>query len=378
MSKKSILVTGGAGFVGSHLVDKLVELGHDVTIFDNLEYQVHKGEKPSYLNPDAQFIKGDVRDEKLLADAMMNKDVIYHQAAAVGVGQSMYQIRKYVDYNATGGATLLNILINESKIRDRVQKVVVASSMSIYGEGMYRCESCKQVYPKLRPTAQLEEKDWEIHCPYCNAHCDHTGTPESKPLFPTSIYAITKRDHEEMFLVTGQSYRIPTVALRYFNIFGPRQSLSNPYTGVAAIFSSRILNNRSPVIFEDGLQSRDFVHVSDIVQANVLAMEKDEANYEAFNVGTGRNISVKDVAECLIREIGAGRNLAPIIENKFREGDIRHCYSDISKISGKLGYQPRVKFEDGLAELADWVKTQTAEDGFEKARSELERYGLAK
>ncbi|MCD4655231.1 GDP-mannose 4,6-dehydratase [bacterium] len=377
MTAKSILVTGGAGFVGSHLVDKLVNLGHDVTIFDNLEDQVHISKTPIYLNRNAFFIHGDIRDEDALRKAMAGKNVIYHQAAAVGVGQSMYQIRKYADYNSTGGATLLDIAINDHSIRDNLQKLIVASSMSIYGEGQYLCQECGIVYPKLRSTNQLQEKNWEILCPKCNKSAGHMGTAEDKPLFPTSIYAITKRDHEEMFLVAGRSYNIPTVALRYFNIYGTRQALSNPYTGVAAIFSSRILNNSSPVIYEDGLQSRDFVHVSDIVQANVLAMEKDQANYEMFNVGTGANTSVRRVAELLIDKLKPDSGLSPVIEHKFREGDIRHCYADIGKISKLLGYKPGVLFEEGLEELVSWVITQKAEDGFEKARAELESRGLA-
>ncbi len=377
MTAKSILVTGGAGFVGSHLVDKLVELGHKVVIFDNLEDQVHFGKKPDYINPDAEFIQGDVRDEDVLYNALKGKDVVFHQAAAVGVGQSMYEIRKYADYNSTGGATLLDILVNRHDVRDRVEKVVVASSMSIYGEGQYLCDDCGVIYPRMRSNSQLKMQDWEIKCPDCGKSARHVGTSESKPLFPTSIYAITKRDHEEMFLVTGISYKIPTVALRYFNIYGSRQALSNPYTGVAAIFSSRILNGKNPVIYEDGLQSRDFVHVSDIVQANVLAMQKSEGDYEAFNVGTGNNTSVKEVAELLIRKLAPDKNIHPEIEKKFREGDIRHCYADISKIRHKLGYEPGVDFKDGLEGLVEWVSQQSAVDGFEKARKELETRGLA-
>ncbi|MBN1552458.1 GDP-mannose 4,6-dehydratase [bacterium] len=377
MKAKSILVTGGAGFVGSHLVDQLVKLGHQVTIFDNLEDQVHQGKVPDYLNTNAEFIRGDVRDADILTKALLNKDVVFHQAAAVGVGQSMYQIRKYADYNSTGGATLLDIIVNNNKIRNRIEKIIVASSMSIYGEGLYTCSQCGDVYPKLRPTEQLKTKQWEVNCPLCGLECKHKGTHENKPLFPTSIYAITKRDHEEMFLVTGISYQIPVVALRYFNIFGTRQALSNPYTGVAAIFSSRLLNNKPPVIFEDGLQSRDFVHVSDIVQANILAMEKNAANYQAYNVGTGRNLSIKDVAEKLMGKLVPESDMQPVIEYRFREGDIRHCYADISKITKELGYSPKMRFEDGISELTHWVSEQQADDGFEKARSELERFGLA-
>ncbi|MBN1879152.1 NAD-dependent epimerase/dehydratase family protein [bacterium] len=376
MKSLSILVTGGAGFVGSHLTDALVKKGHTVTIFDNLEYQVHQNRLPDYINHDAEFVFGDIRDADALSRVMSGKDVIFHQGAAVGVGQSMYQIRKYADVNTTGGANLLDIAVNNHVIRDRLQKIVVASSMSIYGEGQYSCELCGIVYPKLRSTEQLQKKHWDILCPKCNNPVSHMGTSEEKPLFPTSIYAITKRDHEEMFLVTGRTYNIPSVALRYFNIYGSRQALSNPYTGVAAIFSSRIINNASPVIYEDGHQSRDFVHVSDIVQANILAMEKSEANYEMFNVGTGVNTSVKQVAEMLIDYLKPHGSLKPVIQNQFREGDIRHCYADISKIRALLGYEPSIQFSAGISGLAEWVSSQTAVDAFETARKELESRGL--
>ncbi len=376
MEKLSILVTGGAGFVGSHLVDALVKKGHNVSIYDNLEYQVHQNQTPPWLNNSAEFIHADVRDENNLKKAMTGKDVVFHQAAAVGVGQSMYQIRKYADVNSTGGANLLDIAVNESKVRDNLKKIVVASSMSIYGEGQYSCGQCGVVYPSLRSNKQLENKEWEIQCPKCQKPAQHVGTAEDKPLFPTSIYAITKRDHEEMFLVTGRTYKIPVVALRYFNIYGPRQALSNPYTGVAAIFSSRILNNAAPVIYEDGHQSRDFVHVSDIVQANLLAMEKADADYEMFNVGTGRHTSVKQVADMLIQHLKPQSGMSPVIENRFREGDIRHCYANIDKITSRLGYKPSVYFGDGIAGLVEWVSSQNAVDGFETAKKELESRGL--
>jgi dTDP-L-rhamnose 4-epimerase len=373
----SILVTGGAGFVGSHLTDALVRQGHNVAIFDNLEYQVHHNKKPVYLNEDAEFVLGDVRDTDTLAKAMLDKDVIFHQAAAVGVGQSMYQIRKYTDVNSTGGANLLDIAVNNNRIRDRVRKIIVASSMSIYGEGQYKCRNHGIIYPKLRSNEQLSGKDWEIRCPVCGEPAVHMGTNENKPLFPTSIYAITKRDHEEMFLVTGRAYGIPTVALRYFNIYGARQALSNPYTGVAAIFSSRILNDAPPVIYEDGNQSRDFVHVSDIVQANLLAMQNSNADYEMFNVGTGANTSIRQVADLLIQYLKPDSGLKPVIQNKFREGDIRHCYADIEKIKKMLGYKPKFMFNDGITSLAEWVSSQTAVDGFETAKKELESRGLS-
>lgn len=370
-----ILVTGGAGFIGSHIVDALVQRGHDVTVYDNLDPQVHGNERgrPDYLNPDVRLIVGDVCDRDALKAAIQGKDVIYHQAAAVGVGQSMYDILRYTQINTMGAATLLDIIANEEH---SVRKMIVASSMSIYGEGQYRCATHGVVYPKLRPVEQFEQHDWEVRCPRCGEPVEREGTDEEKPLFPTSVYAVNKRDHEEMFLSVGRAYNIPTVALRYFNVYGPRQALSNPYTGVAAIFSSRLLNGNAPLIYEDGLQSRDFTHVSDIVQANLLALEKDEANYEVFNVGTGRSLTIRDMADALAEHLGV--EVEPEIANKFREGDIRHCYADISKARRLLGYEPQMRFEDGVAELVEWVRHQKAEDNVAKAASELERRGLTR
>lgn len=374
-----VLVTGGAGFIGSHLVDALIEQGHRVRVFDNLEPQVHgplaeQGRWPDYCSPDAEYILGDVRDRPALQAAMTGVDVIFHEAAMVGVGQSMYQIERYVDVNTRGTAVLLDILANETAIRDRVRKLMVASSMSIYGEGKYECPTHGAVYPRLRPEAQLAARDWEVHCPECRTALIPVPTDEEKPLHATSIYAISKKDQEEMCLAVGRTYGIPTVALRYFNTYGSRQALSNPYTGVAAIFSGRLLNGKPPVIFEDGQQRRDFVHVSDIVQANLLAMEKDEANYGVFNVGSGRPVTVVDVAEALSEHLHVP--VAPEIVEQYRAGDIRHCFADTGRLSA-LGYQPGVPFADGMALLVDWVRSQTAADTFEDARRELVARGLA-
>lgn len=372
---KKVLVTGGAGFIGSHIVDELIKRGHTVRVFDSLSEQVHGPNAgiPDYLNKDIEFVKGDVRDEKALKKALDGIEIVFHKAAAVGVGQSMYQIRHYMDVNAVGGATLLDILANN---KHSVEKLIVASSMSIYGEGKYECPRCGIVYPKLRPDEQLAKGEWEVHCPRCNSDLKSLPTDESKPLMPMSIYAISKRDHEEMFLAFGFAYTIPTVALRYFNVYGTRQALSNPYTGVAAIFSSRILNNNPPVIYEDGKQSRDFIHVSDIVQANMLAMEKKEADYEVFNVGTGVPQSIAKVADVLIDKLGKKGKVITEIVSKFRKGDIRYCYADISKIKSKLGFVPKIKFEDGVVGLSQWVAQQNAKDGFDQARKELEDRGL--
>ncbi|HPJ73102.1 MAG TPA: SDR family NAD(P)-dependent oxidoreductase, partial [bacterium] len=254
-----ILVTGGAGFIGSFIVDALVREGHRVRIFDNIEPQVHPGGKaPDYLNPEAEFVRADVRDYEALARAVEDVEIVFHEAAMVGVGQSMYQISRYMEVNTLGTANLLDILVNRP---NRVRKLIVPSSMSTYGEGAYRCAACGIVSPPLRTEEQMASGDWEVHCPVCGAVAVPVPTPETKLQEINSIYALAKKDQEEMVLNIGVTYRIPVVALRYFNVFGPRQSLSNPYTGVAAIFMSRLKNDHPPVVFEDGLQSRDFISV---------------------------------------------------------------------------------------------------------------------
>lgn len=371
-----ILITGGAGFVGSHTSDALLTAGYDVRVLDNLEPQVHgEGQSvPEYLDEEVDFWRGDIRNRDDLKKAIKGVDAIIHLAAAVGVGQSMYEIRRYVEVNTLGGANLLDILANE---RHDVKKVVVASSMSVYGEGAYLCNNgCGTVNPRLRPKEQLAQRDWEMKCPVCSQNADPVPTNEDKTLHPASIYAICKRDHEEMFLNVGRAYGIPTVALRYFNIYGSRQALSNPYTGVAAIFLSRILNNNPPLIFEDGLQSRDFIHVSDIVRANLFALEKQEADYDVFNVGTGRQLTVMDMAKILSEELGFGGK--PLIINKFRAGDTRHCYGDITKIKDRLGFEPKMTFEQGIRDLIEWVRTEDAEDFVDEARGILSQKGLLK
>jgi len=370
MSK--VLVTGGAGFIGSHLVDKLLKMNNEVIVVDSLEEQVHT-KKPDYLNPEAQYVFEEIRDKSVLAKAIEGVEVIFHEAAAVGVGQSMYQVEKYVEVNTMATAKLLDILVNEEH---EVKKLIVASSMSIYGEGAYECDNCSIVYPSLRVEAQLKQREWEMKCPECGKIVRPIPTGEDKPLYPASIYAITKRDQEEMCLTVGRAYGIPTVALRYFNVYGPRQSLNNPYTGVCAIFSARIKNDNPPLIFEDGFQSRDFVSVHDIVEANILAMESSNANYEVFNVGTGKAIKILDIAQLLIKLYNKDKELKPEVTNKYRAGDIRHCFADISKIKTKLGYKPKVDFEEGMKELVGWSEKEEAEDKFEEAHEELKARGL--
>ncbi len=370
-----VLVTGGAGFVGSHLVDALVSRGYRVRVFDSLESQVHGpgNQVPGYVNPQAEFVRGSITDSQAVADALADVDVLFHQAALVGVGQSMYDIARYCRVNTWGAGVVLEEVV---KRRGRIRKVIVASSMSVYGEGAYQTSRGEIRYPRLRSREALERAEWDARDHANGGALAPIPTPETKPLHPTSVYAVTKRDHEELFLSVGYAYRIPTVALRYFNIYGERQALSNPYTGIAAIFSSRVLNGQAPIIFEDGSQSRDFIHVSDIVRANMLALMTDRADYQAINVGTGRPTTVQQVANMILAALDR-YDLAPEVLGKFREGDIRHCYADISLANQLLDFEPQTPFSDGIHQLVAWVRTQQATDRFEQAHQELVARGLA-
>jgi dTDP-L-rhamnose 4-epimerase len=366
-----VLVTGGAGFIGSHVADALLARGHDVRVLDSLDSQVHDG-RPGYLTDAVELVEADVRDRDAVARSLGGVDRVVHLAAAVGVGQSMYEIERYTSINTLGAAVLLEGIL---AVRDRIEKAVVASSMSIYGEGLYRCDAEDvDASPRPRDEAQLRARDWEPRCPSCGAELRPIPTTESTPITPESIYAVGKRDHEEMLLVTGRAYGLPATALRFFNVYGPRQALSNPYTGVAAIFSARLLNGRPPVIFEDGHQSRDFVHVSDVAAAVVAALEPGASDGEAINVGTGRPTSVLDVAHVLGRELGVEGE--PEIRNVFRAGDIRHCFADVSLARELLGYEPVVTFDDGMRELVGWLAGSNAVDRVEDATAALEERGL--
>ncbi|HEY8224453.1 MAG TPA: SDR family NAD(P)-dependent oxidoreductase [Pyrinomonadaceae bacterium] len=368
MGKANVLVTGGAGFIGSHLVETLLANGYRVRVLDALVPQVHGAQsQPQYLDQRAEFIRADVCNRAAVDAALDGIEVVFHEAAEVGVGQSMYEIERYVRANDLGTSVLLEAILAR---RQQIRKLVVASSMSIYGEGAYNCSSCGNVYPQLRPTSQLLDRRWELECPKCGKPVTPVGTPEDKPLFPTSVYAVTKQDQEQFCLIVGRSYGIPTVALRYFNVYGPRQALSNPYTGVCAIFSARLLNGHRPLIFEDGEQTRDFVHVSDIAKANLLVLATDRADYQSINIGTGRPTSVKQVARLLAE--GLGKSIEPQIVEKYREGDIRHCVADISRARSLLGYDPEVTLEQGIPELLAWVREQAATDQVEHATAELE------
>jgi len=343
-----VLVTGGAGFIGSFTIDSLIKRGYRVVAFDNFEPQVHTGRLPRYLNPEAEFISGDVRDIEALKKAIKGVDAVIHLAAMVGVGQSMFQVKRYVDVNSGGTANLLDVLANNPHT---VKKIVVASSMSIYGEGRYQTKDGRNVEASERTEADLANRRWDLHDHKTGEPLIPKPTDEEKPLRCASIYAITKKNQEEQVLVFGRAHGIPSVALRYFNTYGPRQSLNNPYTGVAAIFLNGIKTGKGLLIFEDGNQQRDFVSVHDIVQANVLALEKREADHDVFNVGSGTPISIKALGEAVIKAYG--KTVPVEVTGKYRKGDIRHCYADITKIRTKLGYEPKVKMADGLKELIE-------------------------
>jgi dTDP-L-rhamnose 4-epimerase len=298
-------------------------------------------------------------------------DAIVHLAAAVGVGQSMYEIDGYVRRNTMATATFLERMINH---KERPARLVVASSMSIYGEGAHRCQEHGRFAPGPRPEAQLTDGDWGVHCPVCGRTASPIPTSEDSQILPTSVYAITKRDQEELCLVTGAAYGVPTVALRFFNVYGPGQALSNPYTGVAAIFAARLLNRRPPIIFEDGAQSRDFIHVRDIVEGIVLALESDTAVGHAINLGTGRPSTVSDIASSLAK--GLTVDIPARRLEQYRAGDIRHCYADTSRARNLLGFESSVSLEQGMADLLEWLKYQEAEDRVEVATDELTTRGL--
>lgn len=365
---KKILVTGGAGFIGSFLVDQMIRKKYQVRVLDNLEQQVHGGKKPKYLNKNADFIKGDIRNHSDLKRSIDGVDAIFHLASAVGVGQSNYQIIKYVDTNVLGTAKLLDIIVNT---KNNIRKFITISSMTSYGEGNYSCKSCGEVRPYLRLEDQLKKGDWNLHCPNCLSLAVPIPTSEEAVDLPNSIYGISKKAQQDMSLMIGQLYDIPTVVLRGFNIYGPRQSLSNPYTGVTAIFISRLKNNQPVVVFEDGLQTRDFISVHDVVDAFIMALEKPRANYQMFNIGSGKGTTILEIAETLSRLLGK-RGLIEV-SRKYRKNDIRHCFADISKAKRFLGWQPKVSLELGLKELIGWSIKEKAEDKFSIAQKELEK-----
>lgn len=365
-----VLITGGAGFIGSHAADALLAAGYEVRLLDNLSPQVHGGnrQRPAYLADDAELVVGDVTDAVAVEHALRGADMVLHLASAVGVGQSMYDIEPYVRTNELGTAVLLQALSKRP-----VERLVVASSMSIYGEGLYRSADRSVITCEERPIEQLRRGDWELRDSGGNP-LDPIPTPETKQPSLSSIYALNKYAQERMCLITGKAYGIPTMALRFFNAFGPRQALSNPYTGVLAIFAARLLNGRPPLVFEDGRQRRDFVHVHDVARACRMALEAEHAQ-DVFNVGSGQSRTILSVAQDLAEVMGR-RDIAPELTGKYRAGDIRHCFADMGKSRDVLGFEPRVAFKDGLEELAEYLADQIADDQAERATGELQQRGL--
>ncbi|HEX7369393.1 MAG TPA: NAD-dependent epimerase/dehydratase family protein [Rhodanobacteraceae bacterium] len=370
-SRGRVLITGGAGFVGSHLADELLRHGYRVRVFDNLDPQVHGRDRewPTYLDPDIECVRGDVRDADALHDALRGVDAVFHFAAAVGVGQSMYQIERYTDVNNRGTAVLLELLS-----RAPVERLVVASSMSLYGEGLYCDDGGNLIAPPERSRNQLSRGEWDVRGANGETLVPLV-TPESKAPHPASVYALSKLDQEKLCLMIGAAYGIPTVALRFFNIYGTRQALSNPYTGVLAIFAARYLNDRPPVVFEDGMQRRDFVSVHDVARACRLALEAPGAPGHAINIGSGRAATVLEIAAALGAALGRS-DVEPDITRQFRVGDIRHCFADISLARTLLDYAPRISLQQGLEELVEWIRTQEAKDQADLATSELTDRGL--
>ena len=359
-----VLVTGGAGFIGSHLVDELLQAGHGVRVLDSLVEQVHgDSQRPEYLSADAELLAGDVRNAEVMRGALEGVDSVVHLAARVGVGQSMYEPAEYAAANTAGTGVLLEALLDHP-----VRKLVVASSMSIYGEGAYEPAPATE-----RTREQLERGEWEPLGPN-GERLEPVPTPESKQPALASVYALTKFDQERMCLLYGAAYDEPAVALRFFNVYGPHQALSNPYTGVLAIFAARLLNDHAPVVYEDGGQRRDFVHVADVARACRLALEQDGADGQAVNVGSGQSTSVLEIAETLARLLG--KQIEPELPGKFRAGDIRHCFASVTRAREALGFEAEVPFEQGLGELAEWLEGQAATDRFDEAAAELDRRGL--
>lgn len=352
---KHILITGGAGFIGSHLVDAMLARGYRVTVLDSLSPQVHGDAEmdadgwPVYLDARARRIKGDLLEDGVFEAALNGVTHLAHLAASVGVGQSMTNIVDYTRNNVMAAAVMLETL---SQRPHTVERIAVASSMSIYGEGYYvRPSTGAHVTTDIRPHAQLEARHWDLMVD--GEPLEPCPTPEEKLLQPNSIYAVNKRDHEEMFLSVGRALRIPTVALRLFNAYGSRQALSNPYTGVAAIFISRLMNDQPPLVFEDGRQMRDFVHVQDVAEAFATVLDDDREIWDVFNVGSGAPVSINEIAGVLARLLG--KNIAPEVLNRYRVGDIRHCFGDISKIERTFGFTPRRSMDEGMEELISWV-----------------------
>jgi len=371
---KTILVTGGAGFIGSHCAAHLLARGYRVRALDSLDPQVHGPERapPAYLDRRVELMVGDIRSPRVVQRALADVDAVVHLAARVGVGQSMYEIADYTDVNSRGTAILLEAMIARARRRP-FDRLVVASSMSIYGEGLYRAADGSLRERVARTPEALRRGVWDP-ADSCGRPLLPVPTPEGKVPATSSVYAVSKHEQERLCLVVGGAYDIPVVALRFFNVYGPHQALSNPYTGVLAIFAARLLNERPPLIFEDGEQLRDFVHVDDIAEACVLALAAEGAVGRALNIGSGRPITILEVARLLADALGAA--IEPEITGECRIGDIRHCFPDIGAARAALGYEPRIRLEEGLGGLVRWLKGRAAVDRVGEARAALAARGL--
>lgn len=376
MESKKILITGGAGFIGSNLASKLIEKGHQVTVLDNLSEQIH-GKKSAFLETftdQLNFIQGDVRNAEDWKKALQSQEIVVHLAAETGTGQSMYEVQKYTDVNVNGTAIFLDYLVNSPH---SIQKVIIASSRAIYGEGKYECQTHGIIYPEERKESDLYNGDFEPKCPICNENLKVLPTDENAKIHPSSIYGITKQNQEQMVLNVCRSIGIPAVVFRYQNVYGPGQSLRNPYTGLLSIFSTQIKNGNDLNIFEDGLETRDFVFIDDVIDATILGIEKEDAAFEIFNVGNGKGTSVLEVAESLKKQFLS--NIKIKVSGNFRLGDIRHNVADLLKIQNKLGFQSKVDFQSGIIQFATWVNQQTInEDHYAKSIKELRDKGLLK
>ena len=373
MTPRHVLVTGGAGFIGSFVVDRMIADGHAVTVLDSLEPQVHPAGVPAYLNPAARLIQGDVRDPAAVAAALDGADTVVHAAATVGVAQSVYEVKRYVDANVGGVSTLLQALVDR---RQPLRRLVVLASMTGYGEGAYRVRpDGPLVRVDIRSEADIRQHGWEPVHPESREPLTPALTPESAERMAANVYALTKRYQEELALSVGGTFDIPVVVLRLFNVYGPRQSLSNPYTGVLSIFLSRLQAGQPPVVYEDGQQTRDFVSVHDVTAAVVRALDADEAVGGVFNIGSGIPRRIGETAEVLARLLGRP-DIAPTITRQFRKGDVRHCTADLTRARRLLGFEPSVSWEAGLREVIDWARSAPTADRFGRAQDELVQHGL--
>lgn len=366
-----ILVTGGAGFIGSHLVDQLVKDGNTVRVLDSCEQQIHQGTKPSYLRDDTEYIEGDVRDIDAVQSALRDIDAVFHCAAMTGAGQSQYDIRRYTDINVTGTATLIDCIVNNDI---SLQKFVLPSSMMIYGEGAYECREHGLQHPHARPFAQLEERDWNMYCPECGECMKSVPMPETLSAQPETLYGVSKKMQEDLVLNAVETHGLPATILRLFNVYGTRQSLKNPYTGVIAVFLSRLQLGKAPLVYEDGAMTRDFVSVHDVVRAFLATLNSQSCIGEVFNIGTGSPRTILSLAQLLAKEIDA--MCIPEVSGMSYKNHILHSYANTSKAMGTLGFKSKVQFAQGIREVIEWAQSEDVTDESEKYNAELAKASL--